>query len=194
VLWAAGVKASRLGKVLEARAGASLDRAGRVMVDEYCAVPGYPNLFVIGDLAHQKQPDGTMVPGVAPAAMQMGRYAAATILARLRARQPQPFRYWNKGSLATIGRNLAVADLGKLHFGGFFAWLIWLFIHLMYLVGFQNRLLVFIQWAISYLTFNRKARLITGGVILPELSSSRTRAAVKTPQAESQSEASIAVR
>jgi NADH dehydrogenase len=194
VLWAAGVKASRLGKVLEARAGASLDRAGRVMVDEYCAVPGYPNLFVIGDLAHQKQPDGTMVPGVAPAAMQMGRYAAATILARLRGRQPQPFRYWDKGSLATIGRNLAVADLGKLHFGGFFAWLIWLFIHLMYLVGFQNRLLVFIQWAISYLTFNRKARLITGGVILPELSSSRTRAAVKTPQAESQSEASIAVR
>ena len=107
--------------------------------------------------------------------MQMGRYAASAIKARVRGAQPKPFVYWDKGSLATIGRHLAVADLGKFHFAGPLAWLIWLFIHLMYLVGFQNRLVVFIQWAISYLTFNRKARLITGGVVLPELSSSRSR-------------------
>ncbi len=170
VLWAAGVKASPLGQVLAARADADLDRAGRVFVDEFCTVPGHPEIFVIGDLAHSKRADGLMVPGVAPAAMQMGRYAAGAIRARLHGVTPKPFRYWNKGSLATIGRNKAVADFGKLHFDGPLAWLIWLFVHLMYLVGFQNRLLVFIQWAISYLTFNRKARLITGGVVLPDLS------------------------
>lgn len=172
VLWAAGVKASPLGKILATRAGASLDRAGRVLVDEFCSVPGHPEIFVVGDLAHSSKPDGSMVPGVAPAAMQMGRYAAHIIRERLRNHVPQPFHYWNKGSLATIGRNRAVADFGKLCFHGPLAWIIWLFVHLMYLVGFQNRLLVFIQWAISYLTFNRKARLITGGVVLPPLTTS----------------------
>lgn len=172
VLWAAGVKASPLGTILAARAGAELDRAGRVLVDEFCSVPGHPEVLVVGDLAHSRKPDGSMVPGVAPAAMQMGRYAAYAIRERIQNRRPRPFHYWNKGSLATIGRNKAVADFGKLHFQGPLAWLIWLFVHLMYLVGFQNRLLVFIQWAISYLTFNRKARLITGGVVLPTLASS----------------------
>jgi NADH dehydrogenase len=179
VLWAAGVRASSLGRILAYRTGVELDRAGRVMVDATCAIPAHPDIFVVGDLAHSKQPDGAMVPGVAPAAMQMGRYAASVIKARVRGAQPKPFVYWDKGSLATIGRHLAVADLGKLHFSGPLAWLIWLFIHLMYLVGFQNRLVVFIQWAISYLTFNRKARLITGGVVLPELSSSRSRRAAE---------------
>lgn len=173
VLWAAGVKASPLGAILAQRTGVALDRAGRVIVDEYLQVPGFPDIYVVGDLAHVKQPDGAMVPGVAPAAMQMGRYAAQAITARLRGRQPKPFSYWDKGSLATIGRHKAVADLGKLHFDGPLAWLIWLFVHLMYLVGFQNRLLVFVQWAFSYLTFNRKARLITGGVVLPELAQPR---------------------
>lgn len=172
ILWAAGVKASPLGQILAMRAGAELDRAGRVFVNEFCSIPGHPEIFIAGDLAHSKTSDGSMVPGVAPAAMQMGRYAAKVIEQRLKGNRPKPFHYWNKGNLATIGRNKAVAEFDKLHFDGPLAWLIWLFVHLMYLVGFQNRLLVFIQWAISYLTFNRKARLITGGVVLPDLSSS----------------------
>ncbi|MCW5966577.1 MAG: NAD(P)/FAD-dependent oxidoreductase [Bryobacterales bacterium] len=173
VLWAAGVKASRLGRILHERTGVELDRAGRVLVDEHLNVPGHPDIYVVGDLAHVKQPDGGMVPGVAPAAMQMGRFAANGIGARLRGQRVKAFVYWDKGSLATIGRNKAVADFGKLRFGGPLAWLAWLFIHLMYLVGFQNRLVVFVQWAFSYLTFNRKARLITGGVVLPDLTQPR---------------------
>lgn len=169
VLWAAGVKASRLGKVLAERVGAELDRAGRVIVDSHLNVPGHPDIFVLGDLSSAKQPDGSVVPGVAPAAMQMGNYAAKLIQARLEGKPTKPFKYVDKGSLATIGRNRAVADLGKLHFDGPLAWVIWLFIHLMYLVGFQNRILVFVQWSVSYLTFNRKARLITGGVTLPHV-------------------------
>lgn len=194
VLWAAGVKASRLGRVLEMRAGAELDRAGRVKVNDTCTVPGYPEIFVIGDLAHSQNPDGGMVPGVAPAAMQMGQYAAKAIRARLKGATPQPFHYWDKGSLATIGRNKAVADFGKLHFDGPLAWLIWLFIHLMYLVGFQNRLLVFIQWAISYLTFNRKARLITGGIVLPQLATCRPSEDVDPAKQRSQEDAAASVR
>lgn len=173
VLWAAGVKASRLGRILHERTGVELDRAGRVMMDEHLNVPGYSDIYVVGDLAHVKQPNGGMVPGVAPAAMQMGRFAANAIGARLQGRSVKPFAYWDKGSLATIGRNKAVADFGKLRFGGPLAWLTWLFVHLMYLVGFQNRLVVFVQWAFSYLTFNRKARLITGGVVLPDLAQPR---------------------
>jgi NADH dehydrogenase len=125
-------------------------------------VPGHETVFVIGDLAYLEQ-DGKPVPGVAPAAMQMGRYAARVIRARSDGGPVEPFRYFDKGSLATIGRAAAVADFGKVRFGGYFAWLAWLFIHLMYLVGFQNRLIVFLQWAYQYLTFNRGARLITGG-------------------------------
>lgn len=186
VLWAAGVKASRLGRILQERTGVELDRAGRVMVDEQLNVPGYSDIYVVGDLAHVKQPNGGMVPGVAPAAMQMGRFAANAIEARLRGRSVKPFAYWDKGSLATIGRNKAVADFGKLRFGGPLAWLTWLFVHLMYLVGFQNRLVVFVQWAFSYLTFNRKARLITGGVVLPALAEPRE---VAEEQAELQTTA-----
>jgi len=132
-----------------------------VIVNADLTVPGHPEVFVCGDLASAKQFDGTPVPGVAPAAIQMGEFAARTILAELKGKKRSPFNYWNKGSLATIGRAAAVADFGKLHFSGFPAWLGWLFIHLFFLIGFRNRLLVIIDWAWSYLTFQRSARLIT---------------------------------
>ena len=156
-LWAAGVAASPLGRKL----GVPVDKAGRVIVNEDLTIPGHPEVFVCGDLASAKQSDGTPVPGVAPAAIQMGEYAARTILGEFKGEKRSPFSYWNKGSLATIGRAAAVADFGKLHFSGFPAWLGWLFIHLFFLIGFRNRLLVIIDWAWSYLTFQRSARLIT---------------------------------
>jgi NADH dehydrogenase len=161
VLWAAGVQASPLGKLLSEKTGASLDRAGRVNVQPDLTVPGYPEMFVIGDLAHFEQ-DGKMVPGVAPTAMQMGRYAAGAVEKRVLNQPVPPFRYWDKGSLATIGRNSAVADIAGFRFSGYFAWLTWLFIHLLYIVGFANRVQVAFQWAWDYFTFNRGARLITG--------------------------------
>jgi len=162
VLWAAGVAPSKFGGVLERCAGAKLDRQGRVMVGPDLTIPGHPEIFVIGDLACVEQ-DGKPLPGVAPVAMQQGRYAARAILERLRGRQPEAFRYFNKGSLAVIGRAAGVADFGRLRFHGFLAWLLWLFVHLMYLVQFQNRLVVFIHWGFLYLTFDRGARLIAGG-------------------------------
>jgi NADH dehydrogenase len=163
VIWAAGVAASSFGKTIASATGAELDRPGRVMVDEYCNVPGHPEIFVIGDLAHFKAPDGGLLPGVAPVAMQQGRYAARAVVSRLRGGQIEPFRYRDKGSLAVIGRASAVAQFARgLRFHGLLAWLIWLFVHLMYLVGFQNRLVVFIRWAFNYFTYNRGARLITG--------------------------------
>lgn len=163
VQWAAGVQASDLGRQLAAESGAQLDRAGRVMVEPNLTLPGHPEVFVVGDLARVEEGDGKIVPGVAPAAMQEGRYVAKVVRARLGGRaSPRPFRYLNKGSLATIGRKAAVADFGTLRFSGHLAWLLWLFVHLMYLVGFENRLLVFIKWAFSYFTRNRGARLITG--------------------------------
>ena len=161
VLWAAGVAPSELGAALERCAGAKLDRQGHVMVAADLTISGHPEIFVIGDLAYVEQ-DGKPLPGVAPVAMQQGRYAAEAILARLRGRQPAPFRYFNKGSLAVIGRAAGVADFGRLRFHGFPAWLLWLFVHLMYLVQFQNRLVVFIHWGFLYVTFDRGARLITG--------------------------------
>lgn len=162
ILWAAGVAASGLGKILAERAAAPIDRVGRVRVGPDLTVPGHPEIFVVGDLA-SLECGGKPVPGVAPAAMQMGRYAAAAIVRRVEGRAPAPaFRYFDKGSLATIGRAAAVADFGKLRFAGFLAWLLWLFIHLMYIVGFENRMLVFLKWGLSYFTFNRGARLITG--------------------------------
>jgi NADH dehydrogenase len=161
VLWAAGVQASPLGKALAEATGAPLDRAGRVIVEPDLTVPGHPELFVIGDLAHVRDPGGKPVPGVAPAAMQMGRYVARVIRARLQGRSLPPFRYKDYGSLATIGRNAAVADFGWLRFGGYLAWLAWLFIHILKLIQFQNRLLVMVQWAGNYVTRNRAARLIT---------------------------------
>ena len=161
VLWAAGVTPSEFGGVLERCAGARLDRQGHVMVGPDLAIAGHPEIFVVGDLAYLEQ-DGKPLPGVAPVAMQQGRYAAHAILERLRGRPPEPFHYFNKGSLAVIGRAAGVADFGRLHFHGLPAWLLWLFVHLMYLAQFQNRLVVFIHWGFLYLTFDRGARLITG--------------------------------
>lgn len=161
VLWAAGVQASPLGKLLAEQTGALPDRVGRVKVEANLSVAGHPEILVIGDLAYLEQ-DGKAVPGVAPAAMQMGRYAADLIIKRLRGETSGPFRYWDKGSLATIGRNRAVAVIGPLQFSGYFAWLTWIFIHLLFIVEFENRLLIAFHWAYDYFTFNRGARLITG--------------------------------
>ena len=162
VIWAAGVEASSLGKILADKAKAELDRGGRVVVQPDMTVPGHPEIFVIGDLANCKGVNGQPLPGVAPVAIQQGRYVAKLICRRLKGEKLPPFRYRDYGSLATIGRSAAVAEFGKLRFGGFLAWLLWLFIHLMSIVQFQNRLLVFVQWTYSYLTWNRSARLITG--------------------------------
>jgi NADH dehydrogenase len=164
VLWAAGVAPSDFGKVLASEVvstGALLNKHGQVVVSPDLTVPGHPEIFVIGDLAHFEQ-DGKAIPGVAPVAMQQGRYAAEAILDRLRGVARPPFHYHDKGSLAVIGRAAGVADLGRLKFGGMLAWLAWLFIHLMYLVQFRNRVIVFIRWGFQYVSFDRGARLITG--------------------------------
>jgi NADH:ubiquinone reductase (H+-translocating) len=184
ILWAAGVAASPLGKKL----GTPIDRAGRVLVQPDLSIPGHPEVFVIGDLAALKDEHGKMLPGVAPVAMQQGTFVAKLIRKELkshtagvapplslRSLQRQggnvdsrpSFHYWDKGSLATIGRAAAVADFGKIHISGYIAWLSWLFIHILFLIGFRNRLLVFIQWAWSYVTYERGARLITGSTDLP---------------------------
>jgi NADH dehydrogenase len=173
VLWAAGVAASPLGKKL----GAPVDRAGRVPVQADLSLPGHPEVFVIGDLAAAKDEQGKMLPGVAPVAIQQGKYVAKVIheevevSAGRNSRTNLPsrpaFHYWDKGSLATIGRAAAVAQFGKIHISGFIAWLSWLFVHILFLIGFRNRLLVFIQWAWSYVTYERSARLITGSTYLP---------------------------
>ena len=160
VLWAAGVQASPLAKSI----GASLDRAGRVLVNPDLSIPGHPEVFVIGDLASVTQDDGTLVPGVAPAAIQEGTHTAKNVARILEGQPTLPFRYWDKGSLATIGRAAGVADLGRLRLSGFFAWAAWLGIHIFFLIGFRNRLLVILQWAWAYVTFQRGARLITGKV------------------------------
>lgn len=157
IFWAAGVAASPLGAAL----GAPLDAAGRVSVEDDCSVPDHPEIFVIGDLAHIEQ-DGRTLPGVAQVAIQSGRHAARAIRADLAGRERPAFRYNDKGSLATIGRNAAVADFDRLRFSGFSAWLLWVFIHIMYLIGFRNRVLVMIQWAWAWLTYARGIRLITG--------------------------------
>lgn len=162
VLWAAGVQASHLGRALAATTGAPLDRAGRVFTAPDCSVPGYPEVFVIGDLAAYSDGQGGVLPGVAQVAMQQGGYVARIIRARLRSRTLPPFRYRDWGSMATIGRHAAVADMLGLRFSGYPAWLAWLFVHLMAMVEFQNRQLVFLQWAWSYFSHNRSARLITG--------------------------------
>lgn len=162
ILWAAGVKASSLGKVIAERTGAKLDGAGRVIVEPDLSIPGFPNIFVIGDLANFRHQDGKPLPGVAPVAMQEGLYVAKLLESRLRGEKIRPFRYRNKGSLAVIGRNAAVADFGRFRFSGFFAWLIWIFVHIQYLIEFDNKILVLTQWAWNYFTRKRGARLITG--------------------------------
>ncbi len=156
VLWAAGVAASPLAKSL----GAPLDRSGRVVVDPELTIPGRDDVYVIGDLAHLEE-EGALVPGVAPAAMQQGQHAARNITATLEGRPRQPFHYVDKGMLATIGRGAAVARIGRFKSTGFLAWLLWLFVHILFLIGFRNRIVVLIQWAWSYVTFDRGARLIT---------------------------------
>ncbi len=161
VIWSAGVRASSFGEVLERRAGATLDRGGRVMVNADLSLPGHPEIFVIGDLAHAEQ-DGKLLPGVSPVAIQGGGYVAKLIQKRLRGETIPAFHYFDKGSLAVIGRFAAVADIGGLRISGLVAWFIWLFVHLMNLVEFSNRVLVFIHWGFLYLTYNRGARLITG--------------------------------
>jgi NADH dehydrogenase len=162
VLWAAGVRASRLGKVLAERAGAPLDRAGRVVVEPDLSLPGHPEIHVIGDLANFSHQGGQPLPGLAPVAMAQGRYVAHLIRRKLRGQPLEPFHYLDKGNLATVGRNKAVAQFGRVHIAGFLAWFLWVFVHLMYLVEFENRLLVFVEWVYNYLTRNRGARLITG--------------------------------
>jgi NADH dehydrogenase len=178
VLWAAGVAASPLGKSL----GVPVDRAGRVQVQPDLSLPGHPEVFVIGDLAALKDEQGKMLPGVAPVAIQEGRFVAKVIRKELGRAGALPFsrslreggdvdvrpkfHYWDKGGLATIGRAAAVAQFGRIHISGFIAWLSWLFVHILFLIGFRNRLLVFIQWAWSYVTYERGARLITGSTYL----------------------------
>lgn len=163
VVWAAGVVASELAGALAAESGAALDRVGRVAVGPDLTLSGHPEVLVVGDMAQVHDADGKPVPlpGVAPVAMQQGRYAARVIRDRLRRREPPSFRYRDKGNLATIGRGKAIADINGLQLSGLLAWLAWLFVHLFYLIGLQNRLLVFIRWVSSFVTRGRGARLIT---------------------------------
>ena len=200
ILWAAGVAASPLGKKL----GVPVDRAGRVLVHKDLSLPGHPEVFVIGDLAALKDENGKLLPGVAPVALQQGDYVAKIIRREIKSGQGAPsklgvpvlasvarsgevagirppFHYWDKGSLATIGRAAAVAEFGKIHISGFIAWLAWLFVHILFLIGFRNRVLVFIQWAWSYVTYERGARLITGSTYLPGWSSVRPHSESSTP-------------
>jgi len=163
VLWAGGVTTNTFGRKLGERTKAETDRSGRIKVLPDLTVPGYPDIFVVGDLASAQDADGKTLPGVAQVAMQGGAYAAKTIKARLKGEKAaQPFHYFNKGDMAVIGRAAAVANVFGFHWAGLFAWLAWLFVHLMYIVEFQSRVLVFVQWGFEYLTFSRGARLITG--------------------------------
>jgi NADH:ubiquinone reductase (H+-translocating) len=164
VVWAAGVTASSLAGRLAELTGAERDRAGRVTVESDLTLPGHPEMFAIGDMVRVRNVNGepVVLPGVAPVAMQQGRYAAKVIRSRLRGRDHGAFRYRDKGNLATIGRAAAVADVKGFRLSGFLAWATWLVVHLWYLIGFQNRLLVLIRWSFSFVTHGRGARLITG--------------------------------
>jgi NADH dehydrogenase len=158
VIWAAGNRASPLLQSL----GAPLDDQGRAIVEPDCSIPGYPEVFVLGDAAACRDESGRNLPGVCPVAVQMGQYAARMIRADLAGRPRHQFTYWDKGQLAVIGRGHAVADIAHLRFGGFPAWLIWIFVHIFFLIGFRNRVMVLLQWAWAYFTYQRGARLITG--------------------------------
>ncbi len=205
ILWAAGVAASPLGRKL----GVPVDRAGRVFVQPDLTLPGHPEIFVIGDLASLKDKNGKLLPGVAPVAIQQGRYAAKVIRKEIEAGVPSfsrssrkdgrvdsrrpPFHYVDKGSLATIGRAAGIAEFGKVHISGFIAWLSWLFVHILFLIGFRNRILVLIQWAWSYVTYERGARLITGSTYLPGWPDSRPAATAPATEGAAQ-EISAATR
>ena len=169
VLWAAGVKASAMGTILAGHTGAELDRVGRVMVEQDLSIKGYPQIFVLGDLANFTKPDGKPLAGVAPVATQEGKYVADLIVKRLEGKTSPAFEYNDAGSLSVIGRHSAVADFGKIKMSGFFAWLIWVFVHIYYLIEFDNKLVVFIQWTWSYFTRKRGARLITGDESLGQI-------------------------
>ena len=158
VLWAAGVAASPLAKVL----GVPLDRSGRVVVQSDLSIAGHPDAFVIGDLASFTEADGTVLPGLAPVAIQQGKHVARVILDSMRGKPRPPFKYFDKGVMATVGRASGIAQTGKIKLWGFIGWLAWLFIHVLYLIGFRNRLLVMIQWTWAWVTFGRGSRLITG--------------------------------
>jgi NADH:ubiquinone reductase (H+-translocating) len=163
VLWAGGVTTNEFGRKLAERTRAETDRSGRIKVNPDLTVPGYPDIFIVGDLALSLGEDGKPLPGVAQVAIQGGAYAAKTIRARLKGKKgTKPFHYFNKGDMAVIGRAAAVANIFGFHLAGLFAWLTWLFVHLIYIVEFQSRILVFVQWGFEYLTFSRGARLITG--------------------------------
>ncbi len=161
VIWAAGVSASSLAKELAAATGAVLDRAGRVSVEPDLSLPGHPEIFALGDMVNFSHQTGAPLPGVAPVAIQQGKYVAKRITSKLRGRSVPPFHYREFGNMATIGRSAAVADFGRFKFSGFIAWVLWLVVHLMNLVSFRNRLLVLVQWGWNYLTYDRSARLIT---------------------------------
>ena len=181
VIWAAGVAASPLGQSL----GAPLDRVGRVQVRPDLTIPGHPEVFVIGDLATLNGRDGTPLPGVAPVAQQQAAHAARNIIRGIAGQPYRPFAYFDWGNLATIGRAAAVADFGRVHLTGVVGWLLWLFIHIMKLVGFRNRVLVLVQWAGSYVTYQRSVRLITGreaGFVLPRHSSAPVSGPISVPQ------------
>jgi NADH dehydrogenase len=163
VVWAAGNTASPLLREL----GAPLDRMGRVIVEPDCTIPGHPEVFVLGDAAAFNHQKGAALPGLCPVAIQMGEYAARTIRGDVAGRPRRPFHYLDKGQLAVIGRGQAVADIRGLHFGGFVAWLAWIFVHIFFLIGFRNRVIVLLEWAWSYVTYSRGARLITGEAQTP---------------------------
>ncbi|HYW92335.1 MAG TPA: NAD(P)/FAD-dependent oxidoreductase [Gammaproteobacteria bacterium] len=171
VLWAAGVQASSFGRVLAERTGARLDRGGKVVVNADLSLPGYPGIFVIGDLAHFEH-DGPALPGVAPVAVQQGRYVARLLERRRHGRRTVPFRYVDKGSMAVIGRHAAVAHIGPVHLRGFVAWLAWVVVHVTYLIEFGNKLRVMVQWAWTYFTRKRGVRLITS---VPEAATEQAR-------------------
>jgi NADH dehydrogenase len=168
VLWAGGITTNKFGATVARRTQAQTDRSGRIHVTPQLTIPNFPNIFVVGDLALANGKDGKSLPGVAQVAMQGGAYAAKVIRARdTKKPEPPPFHYFDKGDMAVIGRAAAVANIFGIHLSGLLAWLVWLFIHLMYIVEFQDRVLVFVQWGFQYLTFSRGARLITGEDTLP---------------------------
>jgi len=168
VLWAGGVTTNEFGRTLAKRTEAQTDRIGRIPVTPQLTIPNFPNIFVVGDLALASDKYGQPLPGVAQVAMQGGAYAAKVIRARVEKNpEPPPFHYFNKGDMAVIGRAAAVANIFGLHLSGLLAWLVWLFIHLIYIVEFQSRVMVFIQWGLQFVTFSRGARLITGDAAAP---------------------------
>ncbi|MGA8026185.1 MAG: NAD(P)/FAD-dependent oxidoreductase [Bryobacteraceae bacterium] len=179
VIWAAGVTIEDFGKQLAKRTAAGTDKSGRIHVNPDLTIPNFPDIFVVGDLALSKKPDGKPLPGVAQVAMQGGAYAAKAIIQRVKGETDlEPFHYFDKGDLAVIGRAAAVANIFGVHLSGFAAWIVWLFIHLMYIVEFQSRILVFIEWGFLYLTFNRGARLITGKAAEHQMGSNPSAASI----------------